>query len=601
MAFSLPRVNTQATIGPTQFSPTQVPTGPDPVLAIEQQAAKNLSSRMSQMSNAAFKIANKKAETKGAAFGALNAPTAEQIELAQAAGKPITLADLPGDPTSISVMEQAASAGAMAVVEDRLEMAGRKSLTEVTLAAASNPDMTPAQFGAAIDDVVQSYTQAMENISPGSAAKISASLAMVANSQAISFTRSYATTQKRLRKDESLANVNEIIASFPDIISGHDANAEPTDGSSPATLAEKLDLTRLRSMLENGGHNETKIKSTLERARAAISKAKTGAFSAWANGPDFVNDPTGARRAIQAMIAEAQGMTHSIPSTNVPPHLKEIWASMNDTERDDAWAAVNRAQQAQASAFNFEEQQEIRDNEVLKRAQTKAFNAAYLAGNPMAMKRAINAMEAIDPDTAQTWRKMMHGEAGAIENNQEHMRILDDMRRRRVLTAKAIERSHLTNETKGRYLRELETQLDARFTSAELIALGYFQPPPETSTYRLTEMQNLALRKYRAFIAELHLEREKAAQKGVPFDPIEMTEALKIKIEKEANAEAEKRYTAAFQKGLDALLDPKESDDIDTLRAAVVDKKRYEGRRLEFIQNAIKAWEVLESLGADPQ
>jgi len=567
---------------------TTVPTGMDPVLAIEKQQADNLSQRMSQMSNAAFKIANKQAQAKGTAFGALKAPTAEQIKLAKEAGKPITLADLPGDPGSISVAQQAASAGALAVVEDRLEMAGRKELTRVTLAAAADPDMTPQQFGAAIDDVVQSYTQAMNNISPGSAAKVSASLAMVANSQAVSFSRSYSTASKKRTKDEALENVNDIIGTFPSIIQGH----VPKGPGNPdgVKLADKLDLTRLRSMLENAGHNETKIKSVLSRAQTEISKAKVAAVSEWANSDEFATNPTGAMRAM------AQG--------KMPAHLKEIWGSMTDVERSDARKAINDAASGLNRAIEIEINREKFENEQLELDAERRFNDAYSSNNKAAMDKAIEDMDTVDPGKARDMRTLQVEQAGALADNEEDIKKLDELRARRILTIKDINEAQLTGKTKGDYISKLGTQTDALMSEAEAIAKGTLQPPSGTlSSKQLTEAERIARGKFTRLVSELSKARRKAERDGLPFDPIEQVETLLGKIDAADIREKRKGYESTVNQAY-SFMPPELQNEAGLRKALTLKTDEYfsdfvfDTLQRYQIQKAINALEAMKELEA---
>lgn len=586
MAFRLPKVNTQGTIGPTQMAATTVPTGPDPLLAVEKANAENLSSRMNQMSAAAFKIANKQAETRGTAYGALNAPTAEQVRIAAQTGKPITLADLPGDPSSISIAEQAASAGAVAVIEDRLEMAGRKALTEVTLTAAADPDTTPAQFGAAIDDVVQSYTETMAGISQTSAAKISASLAMVANSQAVSFTRNYSTAQKKRVKDEALANVNAVISSFPTIISGHIPPGD--DNPEGATLEQKLDLTRLRSMLENAGHNETKIKTTMTRAQKVISEAKVASMSEWAHGDNFTNNPTGALRAMAA--------------GKMPDHLKSIWKSMSDTEKADARKAISEAAAAQNRAIEIEIQRSEHEDKLLIRRVTRSFNEAYVAQDDEAMQTSIDEIEPVDPDEALRMKRMMQSKVGAIEDNQEDLKELRELRARRRLTLKAIEDARLKTETRAKMINELRSQLDDKMEDAETIAKSRLQPPAATlSRSQLTTAEQIARAKFTKLVGDLTLARIAAEARGEPFDPLSVIDDLIGKVNNDERLEKRTRQQSIVDRGLAIL--PEHQRNEEGLRRALTLKTDsffsspvYKGQERDTITRAIRALEAIKEL-----
>ena len=94
MAAKLPQISGTQRIAPTSVAGVQVATD-SPVSRIEIQGYSDLAARMDQLSGVAFKYAFQKAETSGLTYGALAAPTAEQVEIAREVGRPITAADLP--------------------------------------------------------------------------------------------------------------------------------------------------------------------------------------------------------------------------------------------------------------------------------------------------------------------------------------------------------------------------------------------------------------------------------------------------------------------------------------------------------------------------
>ena len=155
MAPQLPQVTGTSTVKATGVPSVSI-SGGGQLQEVQAKGWSDLSTRMDQMSDWAFKIAGKQAEAKGLAYGAANAPTIEQIEQAKRVGKPI---EIVGNPTSFSIYEQAAYAGSMAVIEDRYEIAGRRKLTEIMADAAQDPGVDPNELLRRLDEAVGAYSE----------------------------------------------------------------------------------------------------------------------------------------------------------------------------------------------------------------------------------------------------------------------------------------------------------------------------------------------------------------------------------------------------------------------------------------------------------
>jgi hypothetical protein len=585
----LPVLDPKATVAPISIGPVDV-NKTDLVSQVQERAFAQQSAQADRVAAFLNKAAVPGAKAKGAAIGALTAPTVAQIEAARLAGKPITAADLPGDPGSISIVEQAARAGALAVIEDRFEMVGRRALTDITLQAAADPNMTPGTFGLMLDQAVQDHTQALLAISPSSAAKIQSSLALAANSQVLTFSRNFATRELKARKDASLQNVNTIVSSMKDIIFAHDG--EPNiDGSETPTLDQKLSvqLERLRNTLQLGGHNETKIKSTLTRAAKEISKAKVAVFSEYAASPEFSEDPTAAIRQLQ--------------QNKLPPRLKAIFKSMNPEERVEGRKALLDQANALANTQQIEDNATKKENKVIADRATSNFSKGFSSNNVEAMKTARDLMETVDPDKAADMTKEITAGAVVVADSQADIESLDTLRSRRNLTHSAIAGSKLTPKTKGDYYRLLESQTNSLMTSAEDEARAHFQPDLQTPPSQLSPRQAIARNKYIRLQKELIKERRKAEDAGTDFDPTDIVTSSIAKVDAAENASKRgglNRQVANAQRLL--TTDQKEAG-LDGLKDALNEKSdswlgglKHSELDRGIIRKGIRAMEALEAM-----
>jgi hypothetical protein len=266
MAEYFPRANLiQGGVAPVTPAMPTVPLV-DPVLKDQAAGFGTLSQRLDQFKTVAFKEAGARAKVAGAAYGASNAPTLEQVELAKNLGKPV---DLPGDPSSISIFEQAAYAGSLAVTETNFTAAGRRALTTSMAEAAADPNMDPATFTSKMDIIVSEYAGAMRGISPSSAAKIQATLGVVANGQMGHFSRIFAANAKKEMKDAAYAAYDGITDGLPTIIHGFNP-----DGG--ASLSEIIDIERsqAKNTLIHGGESQKTVNGKMDAFDKLVRETK---------------------------------------------------------------------------------------------------------------------------------------------------------------------------------------------------------------------------------------------------------------------------------------------------------------------------------------
>jgi hypothetical protein len=449
-------------------------SGDDPVSRVQEQGFAQTAQQSGRVASFLNKTAAPIVKAEGATYGALNAPTVAQIEHARKSGKPITAADLPGDPSSISIRDQAARAGALAVVEDRFEMIGRRNMTEAALAALDNPDMSPADFGASLDVIVESHTDALKLISPSSAAKVSASLALAANSQVQTFSRNYATRDAKRRKNESLANINEIMTAGEETVFAHspplpgELVIDPNTGltSSPPSLKEKLKVNRdrIRSTLELGGHNETKIKTALTTFDKKISDAKIAVVSNYADSDVFFDDPLGAYKELQ--------------NGTLPPRIKSIMKSMDPVELGKANRAIRSAIQQAANMVNLENNITTKENKEIKVQSESDYSRGFEGNDLEVMETAADLMGTIDGKRATDMKKIIAGRAGALADDQGAEQELVILQANKSLSMGEINKrkGRLTQEKLSEFIGSLADQRNFKMQEALIDLKGKYRP-----------------------------------------------------------------------------------------------------------------------------
>jgi len=167
----------------------------------------DISVRANSFSDSMNKMSAKKAEAAGASFGAVRAPTLEEIEIAKELGQPISL---PGKADSFSIFQQAAHQAGLAVVEDNYGVLASAALAEESAKASADPNMTPEMYLEQIDGVGESYVDILNSISPRSAAKLRANLFTERNRGYLAFSKAFFKKQKDEARSFAVIMAGEI-------------------------------------------------------------------------------------------------------------------------------------------------------------------------------------------------------------------------------------------------------------------------------------------------------------------------------------------------------------------------------------------------------
>ena len=444
-------------VGPASGGAVTVPLQ-NPALAEQSQLYGDLSKRIDAVSQMGFKIAGGRAKTAGALYGARNAPTQEQLVKAQELNVAV---DLPGDASSINIFQQSAYAGSLSLLEDSVEIAGRRSLTEAMAEAAANPDLDPSTFTAQLDTIVQEYSAQMATVSPTSAGKINSSLGMVANSQVVSFSREFMGRAIKQRTNEAKENVNTFIDGASRIITGHTANGD-------VTLLDSInaDKKRIRSILEKAPNvSEDYILRQEKRFDKKIRVAQEAVVLNWVRTTEkFAKKPFDAFR-------ELQKFGYNKPS-EVPDHIKDVWKITDVQTRNKITDSLLSVASALTRADQLEVAKGKQDRQTIIDDGTNAFNKALtLPNTPWAqrangMTAAINTLNSIGYDTTNLQERLDQGPITLLESNAKDKKRLAFARSMGKLTFKMIMDARLDENDAADYMGKLTSQRDANVKKA---------------------------------------------------------------------------------------------------------------------------------------
>ena len=446
----------QGSVAPIAGGNVSVPTD-DPNNKLLAQGFGNLASRLDAFKTTAFNVAGERAKAAGTLYGARNAPTADQLALANATGQTV---DLPGDATSLNIFNQAAYAGSLSLLEDSVEIAGRRALTEAMAEAAADPTLDPQTFTAKLDTVVQEYSAQMATVSPTSAGKVNAALGMVANSQVVSFSREFMAKAIKQRVNEAKENANTIIDSASDIITGHTVNGD-------VTLLDsiKSGKNRVRSILEKSGVKEDYILRSETRFEKEVKKAQEAIILDWARSTEkFTDNPTGAYRELRKLELGEKA--------EIPDNIKDVWAITEPGTRNaivkeliNQTTAINRVDELENKRSDLQRQNIIDENtQIFNKALTDL--EATWQERSRTMQAAVISLNNIGEDTTKLQEIIDAGPITRIESVAQDVLHLSKLKSMGVLSLFEINKARLNEEDQAKFLNDLLGQRDKNVKGA---------------------------------------------------------------------------------------------------------------------------------------
>ena len=494
MAPQLPQVTGTSTVKATGVPSVSI-SGGGQLQEVQAKGWSDLSTRMDQMSDWAFKIAGKQAEAKGLAYGAANAPTIEQIEQAKRVGKPI---EIVGNPTSFSIYEQAAYAGSMAVIEDRYEIAGRRKLTEIMADAAQDPGVDPNELLRRLDEAVGAYSENLNLISPTSAAKVESSLGVLANSQVNAFSREYIRTQANLNKNEALINAGNLITDVGTIINGHVA---PMEGTETADLKSIVAAhwSRIHGPLLG---NPSITAPQIEALRAAFDKEVARHMVGTVNNWALQENPGNPGTSVQEILKHARG-----EESTLPPHIREIYDSMIPADQQqviEELAGFTKTLLANEKAIQDKEEF---DNQRIIEGTVQLFTLELMKEEPNRerIQEWIGSVRLLDRAKAEELEKIVEAGADRLVDNET---VVLDLRRHSsfgTLTLKKIadNADQLTGSTIAEMFKLLDEQRDNLLTEAKVSIKEVTHGDLDPNAGNYTEMKQFADIEYNESVAKL--------------------------------------------------------------------------------------------------
>ena len=184
----------------------------------------NLSNNINKMSEMFFNRAVETAKIEGAEYGALNAPTNQQLIDANKSGQDL---EFVGDKDTI--FGKYARTATLQATSDKLTLIAKQSISDIML-TAQRDNVEPSEVAKQLDSVVSGLSDVLDNESPSTSLKFKANLGVYSNAEYKTYTSKFITekqnelrTQFNLNADATITNV------LPKIIQAGQVKQIPTD------------------------------------------------------------------------------------------------------------------------------------------------------------------------------------------------------------------------------------------------------------------------------------------------------------------------------------------------------------------------------------
>jgi len=513
------------------------------------RSAQSLSQSMDRVANFAFKQMERTAEFEGAEYGALNAPTSQQLYDAIAAGQdPEEL--LPGDQNT--VFGRAARTTALDSVTYAMEADARTTITNLQ-AAFERGDMDADQLGAQIDLLVKSQTEVMRSINPVAAQKFSASIGVTANSSYLSAAKTEATRNRKDLEIKYRSAVDGLLDNAEGIV--RSGNTITPEGEI-VTIDEKMELIRDRIVAYGMEIDDPEfVQSKLTQLDQAISDAKIGVVM-----DEAMLHPEAAMRAIRG-----QGYFKD-------SEVQTAFDSMSNEDKRKLFGEIQTAMSAKLSMESALDARNTRARAIRSGDIQGNITAAMLNGDDEAAQIYLEELRLVDP-SAYAQKAITLATKPGIDM-PETITMLRRKSLNNTLTASDIDTAyqmgHMSMATYKEFTNDLEAQRNQAFNTA-IDWLKLDRGLPAGTLLNFSAVQREADREVAQIKKDLILE----LQKDPSIDPMAFVRARSAELVQSKGSAADR----AKRQQAEALL---------------------EQLRVGFKQPGLTAQQALDMLESDP-
>lgn len=409
------------------------------------RSAQALSQQLDRVSNFAFRQAEVQAGVEGREYGALNAPSQQQLEDSIAAGEDVSEL-LPGD--TRSAFGRAARGTALDAMATQFETNARTEIARLQ-SQFENQEIGLDELGSQMTGLVSQQTEVLRQASPQAAQKFSASTGVVTNSAYLSAAK---TQAKRNRDDYEIqlrANFDAIVRNAETIV-----RAGPTidENGNEVTVNQKINTLRDELTFAAQEIDDPEfLQSKLDELNTSVSEAKIG----------VVMDEAMMRPAQAFRILSGDGKFDDV-------EVQATFESMDNKERRALFDEVNDALSEKDSRDSRADARNARDRSKRSDELQAQFTGALLEGDEDQAQTVLDDLRNIDP---QAWEQK--SAVLATDPGTDRSEVVVNLRRRSLnsdLTLEDIDQAYndgnLSLSSYKTFVSDLEQQRNQNYNRA---------------------------------------------------------------------------------------------------------------------------------------
>lgn len=335
-----------------------------------------LSQQLDRLSSFAFRQAEVEAKVTGREYGALNAPSAQQLKDAIARGED-PAKQVPGDKTT--VFGQTAREAALSSLTTSMEIEARKSVTEIQTAYEKG-EITLDDMGTRLQLLASSQSEILRSIDPIAAQKFSASIGLSSNSAYLAAAKQEAVAAKKDLEIRYRAGVDNFIRL-----------AETAVRAGPQVNQETQEVITVDQIIE--AHRATIIEYALQIDDPSFSK------QAMADLDKAVSDAKIGVVMDEAMMKPGVAL-NILKGGTEKFEDKEVQATFDILTNQERRTLFGELNAALSTRFSLESQAEAakeKDRTKQSNRLQADFTVAFLNGDRDEMESILAELEKTDP------------------------------------------------------------------------------------------------------------------------------------------------------------------------------------------------------------
>ena len=475
---------------------------------------------LDSMSSYFLQMSEQKAQIEGDEYGAMNAPTHNQIDDSYQSVEEI---ELPGDQSS--VYGRAVRKAALSVASDEITALANTRMTEVagifdTVLTNSNLSQetvdlykqqlgiqafSPQSFGLVMDTIIAGYGSTLDNTSPALARSFRAQQAIVANNKWSSYLEAYVKEENAKLETSFRNNHNETFtgSTIADLITSK-------NGEDLITRARQSQTQKSVSFLSGSEIKTFQDGMDDVEKGAALQVLTDGAFSA--------EDPVD-------VIKKVQGNNLSGLSDGMQLAVKMLKSQgMSNTD------IAQELRKRRSEIINFEENEEQNRDGVAQETENVAIGAAMramLVGNTEAFEAQIAIIDKTNPEkAAELATKYTEAGERRTQSDPDSVAFLNNLGTNISFGDVAEHFDMLSNKDRKFYSEQAQKYEDDEYQAAANWLRGAMEIPVDIQTIAKDDKNYARYQLFGRLKGELELRLTQARKEGRNFDALAEAKTL---------------------------------------------------------------------------